>query len=100
LPVGSNKGLAVAMGAGIGLSVWRQVRQSGKLPVPANMLGLLAMFAALAAISDVVPASRQTITLLVVGLDVAGLFSVLPNGLFTQVQKAQSTEAAAEGQTS
>jgi uncharacterized membrane protein HdeD (DUF308 family) len=68
------------------------------MPVPGALLGVTLLFAGLALFADIVPASRTAVTWLGWGLDVAGLFQILPAGLFGQVQKAQASEAAAEKQ--
>jgi len=70
------------------------------MPVPAALLGVTGLFAALSLVGDISPRARPVVTVLGWGLDVAGLFQVLPGGLFGQVQKAQDTEATAEGEGS
>jgi len=55
------------------------------------------LFVGLSLIADMVPASRQVVTLLGWGLDIAGLLNILPAGLFGQIKTAQATEAAAQG---
>lgn len=89
-------GLAGAWLAGVSIVAWREARQSGHMPVPAALLGVTGLFAALSLLADIAPASRRTVTLLGWGLDIAGLMNVLPNGLFGQIQGAQATEAAAQ----
>jgi hypothetical protein len=91
-------GLAGAWLVAIGIVSWRESRQSGHMPVPAALLGVTGLFAALSLIGDISPRARPVVTVLGWGLDVAGLFQVLPGGLFGQVQKAQDTEASAEGE--
>lgn len=76
---------------------WRESRQSGHIPVPAALLGVTGLFAGLALIADVAPGARQVVTLAGWGVVVAGILQVLPNGLFGQIQKAQQSEAQAEG---
>lgn len=92
-------GLAGAWLAGVSITAWREVRQSGHMPVPAALLGVTLLFAGLALVADIAPASRPAVTLLGWGLDIAGLLNVLPAGLFGQIQAAQSAEAAASGQS-
>ena len=89
-------GLAGAWLAGVSIVAWRETRQSGHMPVPAALLGVTGLFAALSLLAEVAPASRRVVTLAAWGLDVAGLLNVLPNGLFGQVQAAQATEASAQ----
>lgn len=90
-------GLAGAWLAGIAIVAWRESRQSGHMPVPAALLGVTGLFAALSLIGDISAPARPVVTVLGWGLDVAGLFQVLPGGLFGQVSRAQAAEAAAEG---
>jgi hypothetical protein len=89
-------GLAGAWLAGAGIVAWREVRSHGHMPVPAALLGVTGLFAVLALIADASPAARPVVTLLGWGLDVAGLFSILPGGLFGQIQRSQEAEQAAE----
>ena len=90
-------GLGLAWLAGVGIVSWRQVHSSGHMPVPGALLGVTGLFAALAVIGDISPAARPVVTLLGWGLDVAGLFQVLPAGLSGQITQAQDAEASAEG---
>ena len=92
-------GFTAAWLLGTGIVAWREVRSSGHLPVPAALLGVTGLFAALALIADISPSARPVVTLAAWGLDVAGLLNVLPKGLFGQVQQAQQAEATASGQT-
>ena len=89
-------GLGAAWLVGIGIVAWREVHQSGHMPVPAALLGVTGLFAALSLIADIAPPAKPVVKLLGWGLDVAGFLQVLPAGLFGQVQAAQATEAAAE----
>jgi hypothetical protein len=93
-------GLAGAWLAGTGIVAWREVRQSGHMPVPGALLGVTLLFAGLALVADIAPPARPVVTLLGWGLDVAGLLNVLPAGLFGQIQQAQESEASASGQGS
>jgi hypothetical protein len=92
-------GLTGAWLAGVSIVAWREVRQSHRMPIPANLLGVTGLFVGLMLIGDISTGARPVVTLLGWGLDVAGLLQVLPNGLFGQIQQAQSSEAAAEGET-
>lgn len=74
---------------------WRQVRQSGHLPVPAALLAVTGLFVALGLIAEAAPATSRVVTLTAWGLDLAGLLRVLPAGLFTEVQQAQAASAEA-----
>ena len=96
--MGKN-GLLIAWALGEGIVIWRQVGQSHRMPVPANMLGITGLFLGLGIIAEVAPQSRTVVTLLGFGLDLAGLFNILPAGLFSQIQTAQSAEATAEGES-
>ena len=89
-------GLAGAWLAGVSIVTWREVKSSGHMPVPAALLGVTGLFVALSVIAEAAPASRAVVTMLGWGLDVAGLFQVLPAGLFGQISKAQSAEGQAE----
>jgi hypothetical protein len=89
-------GLAGAWLVGTGIVAWREVRSSGHMPVPAALLGVTGLFAALSLIADISAGARPVVTLLGWGLDVAGLFRILPAGLMGQYEKAQATEVAAE----
>jgi hypothetical protein len=89
-------GLAGAWLAGVSIVAWREVHQSGHMPVPAALLGVTGLFAALSLIAEVAPGSRRVVTLAAWGLDIAGFMNVLPAGLFGQVQAAQATEASAQ----
>lgn len=90
-------GLAGAWLAGVSIVAWREVHQSGHMPVPGALLGVTGLFAGLALIAEIWAPSRPAVTLLGWGLDVAGFLNVLPAGLFGQIQAAQSAEAAASG---
>ena len=81
--------------AGIGIVGWRETHQSGHLPVPAALLGVTLLFGALSLVADAAPAARRVVMLLGWGLDLAGLFNVLPGGLFQQVSSAQTAEVNA-----
>lgn len=89
-------GLAGAWVVGVGIVAWREVRSHGHMPVPAALLGVTGLFAVLGIIADASPRARPVVTLLGWGLDIAGLFQILPGGLFGQVRKTQATELAAE----
>ena len=91
-------GLASAWLLGTGIVFWRQVHNQHHMPVPGALVGVTALFAALALISDAAPRARGVIALAAWGLDIAGLLNVLPAGLFGEAQTAQETSAQAEGQ--
>ena len=92
-------GLAGAWLAGVAIVAWRETRQSRHMPVPAALLGVTGLVAALALVADIAPAARPVLTLAGWGLDVAGLLSPRMAPLFGQVQQAQATEAAAQATT-
>jgi hypothetical protein len=89
-------GLAGAWLLGEAIVIWRQVHASHRLPVPGALLGVTALFAGLALIADIAPASRTAVTLGAFGLDVAGLLNIWPQGFGGQVTQ---TAAAASAQT-
>ena len=89
-------GLAGAWLAGVGIVAWRETKASGHMPVPAALLGVTLLFGALALIGDIAPRARPLLTLAGWGLDVAGLFQVLPGGLFGQVQASERAQQEAE----
>ena len=93
-------GLAAAWVVGMGITAWRQVRQSGHVPVPASLLAVTGLFVALGVLSDISPAAAPVIKGVAWGLDVAGLLRVLPAGLYQEVQVTQQAEAAASSSTS
>jgi hypothetical protein len=90
-------GLVAAWLAGTGLVAWRMVHRDHRMPVPGALLGVSALFAAMALTVDVFPRSAGLVTLTAVGLDVAAFFDALPAGLSGQITKAQQSTAAAEG---
>lgn len=90
-------GLVAAWAAGMSLVIWRQVHHSHRPPVPGSLLGVSALFAAAALVSDIWPRSTGLVTLTVVGLDVAAFMNVLPAGLSGQITEAEAATAAAEG---
>jgi hypothetical protein len=92
-------GLTGAWLAGTGIVAWREVRASGHMPVPGALAGVTGLFLVLHVIAEAAPQSRQVVTLLGWGLDLAGLFKILPEGLFGQIAKTQASEVAAEGKT-
>jgi hypothetical protein len=93
-------GLAGAWLAGVAIVAWRETKASGHMPVPAALLGVTGLFAALSLLAEIAPPARKVITITAWGLDLAGLLQVMPAGLFGQVQKAQQDEAQASGQAS
>jgi len=90
-------GLAVAWLAGVGLVSWRMVHRDHRMPVPGTLLGITGLFAALALVSDVIPAATPLVTVTAIGLDVAAFFEALPAGLSGQITAAQQATAKAEG---
>lgn len=90
-------GLVAAWLAGMGLVSWRMVHRDHKLPVPGALLGISGLFAGLALISDVWPASAGLVTVGAVGLDVAAFFNAIPAGLGGQIEQAQAQAGKAEG---
>jgi hypothetical protein len=88
-------GFVAAWLAGTGIVAWRMVHQDHHLPVPGALLGVTALFGALALVADVFPASAGVVTVTAWGLDVAALLNVLPAGLGGQVTQAQAAERQA-----
>jgi hypothetical protein len=93
------KGFVAAWLAGMGIVIWREVHASSHMPVPANLVGVTGLFAALALIGDAVPGAQTPVTLLAWGLDIAGFLNVLPAGLFGQIQTTAATENTATSGT-
>ena len=89
-------GLGTAWLAGILIAAWREVHQSHKMPIPANLLAITGLFIGLGIISEIIPQASRPILLAAWGLDVAGFLRVLPAGLSAQFAKATATEAAAQ----
>jgi len=92
-------GFTAAWLLGTGLVAWREVNSSGHLPVPAALVGVTGLFAALALIADISPSARPVVTLLAWGLDVAGVLNI-PSGFWGQVKQAQTAEQNATAQPS
>ncbi len=89
-------GLVAAWAAGMGIVIWRMVHRDHQMPVPGALLGVSGLFAGLALISDVWPATTTLVTVTAVGLDVAAFMNV-PGAFWSQVTRATQTSAAAEG---
>jgi hypothetical protein len=88
-------GFAAAWAAGEAIVVWRQVRSSGRMPVPGALIGVSALFLGLAVIADISPKARPVVTLVAWGLDVAGILNIWPAGLSGEVTQAEKASAAA-----
>jgi hypothetical protein len=84
-------GLGGAWAVGMAITSWRQIRQSGHMPVPASLIAVTGLFIALGIISEAAPVTARTVTLVAWGLDLAGLLRVLPKGLFQEVQQANAS---------
>jgi hypothetical protein len=93
-------GLGGAWAVGMAITGWRQVRQSGHMPVPASLIAVTGLFVALGIIAEAAPATARVVTLTAWGLDLAGLLRVLPAGLFTEVQAAEKAAASPVSATS
>jgi hypothetical protein len=93
-------GLGGAWLAGMAITGWRQVRQSGHMPVPASLIAVTGLFVALGIIAEAAPSTARVVTLTAWGLDLAGLLRILPAGLFTEVQTAEQASQSAESATS
>jgi hypothetical protein len=92
-------GLGGAWLLGMAITGWRQVHQSGHMPVPASLLAVTGLFVALGFISEAAPVTSRTITLVAWGLDLAGLLRVLPAGLFQEVNQANASAQEPVSQT-
>lgn len=89
------RGFAAAWVAGMAIVVWRNTAVNKRLPVPGALLGVTGLFAAMGLVADIAPQSRQVVTWVAWGLDLAGLLNILPAGLSGQIsQAAQSEETA------
>ena len=89
-------GLAGAWAVGMGITVWRQVKQSAHLPVPADLVAVTGLFLVLGLVADMSTKARMPVTLIAWGLDVAGLLRVLPLGLYQETNTAITANTAAE----
>jgi hypothetical protein len=71
---------------------WRQVHQSGHMPVPASLIATTGLFVALGIISEAAPVTSRTITLVAWGLDLAGLLRLFGNSVFfSEVKQADAS---------
>jgi hypothetical protein len=84
-------GLLAAWLVGESLLVWRIVHRDHHMPVPGELLAVTGLFAVMAVVADVFPASAPLVTVGAWGLDVAGFFNLWPAGLGGQVQTATAT---------
>lgn len=89
-------GLAAAWLLAESLTIWRQVHNSGHLPVPGALAGITGFYATLALIGDASPAARPVVTLGGWALAIANLLNALPAGLGGQVQQANAAAEAAQ----
>lgn len=92
-----NRSLGTAWLAGEAIVIWRMVHKDHRPPVPGALLGISALFLAMAVAADMVPAAAGVIALSAWGLDVAALLNALPAGLAGQLAGAQAATARAEG---
>jgi hypothetical protein len=88
-------GLGGAWAVGMAITSWRQVRQSGHMPVPASLIATTGLFIALGIISEAAPVTARTVTLVAWGLDLAGLLRLFGNSVFFSEVK-QSVSSAQE----
>jgi hypothetical protein len=93
-------GLGGAWAVGMAITGWRQVRQSGHMPVPASLMAVTGLFVALGIIAEAAPVTARVVTLTAWGLDLAGLLRILPAGLFAEVQTAEQAAQAPVSATS
>jgi hypothetical protein len=92
-------GFAAAWLLAEAIVIYREVQDSHHMPVPAQLIGITGFFAALALIGDISPNARRVTTLVAIGLDLAGIFSLIRGGsLGSQITQAESAEATAEGE--
>jgi hypothetical protein len=88
-------GLLAAWVTAEALLIWRIVHRDHAMPVPGELVAVTGLFAALAAVADVFPASAGLITVTAWGLDVAGFLNLWPAGLGGQVQQAAAAGTGA-----
>ena len=93
-------GLAGAWLVGEGIVIWRRVHQDHKPPNPGALLAVTGLFALAGAAAGIFPRARTPITLVMWGLDVAGVLNLWPAGLGGQVQQAAVSGASTSGGTS
>jgi hypothetical protein len=85
-------GFLAAWLVGEGVLVWRLVNRDHRLPPPGALLGVTALFAALGLVAEYQPAAGVALAM-AVGLDVAAVLNVLPQGLGGQITQAEAAEA-------
>lgn len=76
---------------------WRIVRREHRIPAPGALLAIAGLFMAGALVAEWVPASEKLVLAVLVGLDVAALMNVLPQGLAGQISEADTAAAGAAG---
>lgn len=92
-----KSGILAAFLAGEGIVAWRIVRREHRIPAPGALLAIGGLFLAGALIAEWVPASEKLVLAVLVGLDVAALMNVLPEGLAGQIGQATTAAAGAQG---
>jgi hypothetical protein len=90
-----KSGILAAWIAGLGITGWRVVHVEHRIPAPGVMLGITGLFVAGALVSEWVPKSEPLVLAVLVGLDVAALMNVLPQGLGKQVTAAETAQQSA-----
>lgn len=75
---------------------WRIVRREHRIPAPGALLAIAGLFMAGALVAEWVPASEKLVLAVLVGLDVAALMNVLPQGLGGQITEATTAAAGAQ----
>jgi hypothetical protein len=84
-------GLLAAWLTAEAIIIWRLVHRDHQMPVPGELVAVTGLFAGLAVVADVFPASAPLITVGAWGLDVAGFLNLWPKGLGGQIQTAAAT---------
>ena len=92
-------GILAAFLAGEGIVAWRIVHKEHRIPAPGALLAIGGLFLAGALIAEWVPASEKLVLAVLVGLDVAALMNVLPQGLAGQIAAADTAAGGATSST-
>lgn len=87
-----RSGILAAWLAGLGIVGWRTVHAEHRLPAPGMFIGITGLFLAGALLAEWVPRSAPLVTATLVGLDVAALLDVLPQGLGGQITEAEHAQ--------
>ena len=75
---------------------WRIVHKEHRIPAPGALLAIAGLFVAGALVAEWYPPSEKLILAVLVGLDVAALMNVLPQGLAGQIAAADTAAGGAQ----